>query len=539
MKKYSAALIVCAVLAGFASAQESKLKQGTVGLIEDGAIDSLDYGIEDADGIVFTAYKDPYIELGWGQYFLDDNSLWISVYDSCYYTSEEKGTEETVSHVYGSADGINIDYIDTTKRKVVIEGESLQSNLLAVGIGLDRKIGFQPYWKTVVSNINIPGYIIAGREYDPTYTADTIEAETTDTSSSFAMDLKFTDVTNRTAINDFGVRFQGVSTPKLFDDHELYFQLNSVSMSFVSTDYSVKFSEQVKINDTSVSSISAKGNLSSLGLFPSIGAEMGLILGELAAVTTRVELEDSFAMGFELPESNTSYTLVNEAADTRTVEVTDYEKSYGDFFMWRNSLTPKVFFDFDVDERLTLKACAKAAFDITHVRNDDDVETVTNTVTEYDKTTGTTTSTKTTTRKGAADQNLHTDIFALTPEFDLGFVYQAVPDRLNLNFGITILTGSYTWKKTELTNANVNKVTTVAETDALGNTSTSTVVQVETGDEESSKTTFSNGESSATLYVGATWFFTKDIKLDVYFANDSGSFLTSDNEFGIDFSIRY
>ena len=539
MKKIMLALLACAALTGFTGAQESQLSQGTAGLIEDGVIDDLAFGITDYEGLFFTAYKDPNLELGWGQYFLDDESLWISVYDRCSYSSDEQGEKEIVYHSYGTTDGINVDYIDTTRQKIVIDGDNSQRNLFAVGIALNNKIGFQPFWEAIYSNAKSPVIIYPGKELDPSDTTDTIEQDSTSTPTATTMKAKFSDVKNIFSAHDFGINFKGLSTPKLFNDHELYFKLNTISLALVSIDSSTKYSMTENISGSTVESDKADGILASTGILPAFNMEMGMVLGELGPATVNFELEEEFGFGFELAESKTSYTEVSESATARTTESTDFEKSYGDCFMWNNILTPKVIFDFDVDERITLKARAKVEISFDHLSDDDDVETVTRTETLYDKTSGSSVSTKSIVKKGSGDQNLHTDTFSITPEFDLGFVYQAVPERLNLNFGLTLTTGAYTWKKTEYTNANENKVSTTEITDDLGNTSTATVVEVDTGDPESTTRTYSNGKSTATLYVGATWFFSEDVKLDVYYANNSKTFFSSDNVFGIDFSIRY
>ena len=75
-----------------------------------------------------------------------------------------------------------------------------------------------------------------------------------------------------------------------------------------------------------------------------------------------------------------------------------------------------------------------------------------------------------------------------------------------------------------MTNANINTVT-VTETETeyhLGNVETSKEVTVNKGNDET-KTTALTTSMNAGINLGATWFFTENVRFDAYILNTFGS----------------
>ncbi len=546
MKKCVTTLFALAATAGIVSAlPDSKVNVGTAGLISDGAIDSLNFGLEDKKGIVFTATDATNVEAGWGQYLSD--AFWLSVYDGYNFSGSSSETE-SVSHSYGTTDGVNVDYIDTARTLTVGTGSKNFYNTLAFGIALNKSIGFQPYWTASWNTYQTPSTFTAGSALagvGVTTITDT-ESSTESTQTGTNTNTEYTDIKNKKRNNTFGVKFNGIGTPKLLGDREFYVALNEISFASNVSKRSGDYSTSTVVNGTTTSDISADGIYKTAYYTPSIDFELGLFLGQFGPAKTSFVLGNVFDMTFEGNESNTHHTAVTNNATTRTTVTTDYERSYGDYFKWRDEIAPRFDFDFDLNERLTLKTRAKFAVGFEHEKNDDDTTDVTTTTTTYTKSNNTTTVTREHEKSGVGEQNVDTFKTTLTPEFDLGAVYQVVPEKFNVNFGLKVKTGAFTWTKKNKTNANENTVTTTTYTDELGNTTSTTDVTVEnagTGTAETSEYSFNNDNTSARGYLGCTWFFSPDVKMDVYYANDPTKFFynstTGTNGFGIDFSIKY
>ncbi|MCR5125237.1 MAG: hypothetical protein K6B43_08595 [Treponema sp.] len=535
MKKCVTTLFALAATAGIVSAlPDSKVNVGTAGLISDGAIDSLNFGLEDKKGIVFTATDATNVEAGWGQYLSD--AFWLSVYDGYNFSGSSSETE-SVSHSYGTTDGVNVDYIDTARTLTVGTGSKNFYNTLAFGIALNKSIGFQPYWTASWNTYQTPSTFTAGSALGTTGT--TTESSTESTQTGTNTNTEYTDIKHKTRNNTFGVKFNGIGTPKLLGDREFYVALNEISFGSEVAKSSGDYSESTVVNGTTTDSISADGIYKTAYYTPSIDFELGFVLGQFGPAKTSFVLGNVFDMTFEGNESNTHHTQVADSATTKTTTTKDYERSYGDYFKWHDEIAPRFDFDFDLNERLTLKTRAKFAVGFGHTKNDDDTTDVTTTTTTFDKATNTTTVERTHRTSSSNDQNSDVFTTTLAPEFDLGAVYQVVPEKFNVNFGLKVLTGTFAWTKTNKTNANENTVTTTTYTDELGNTTSTTAVAVNTGSAETSTYSFTNGTTSARVYLGCTWFFSPDVKMDVYYSNSGTAFFASTNTFGIDFSIKY
>lgn len=540
MKKCITALFALVATMGLAWSQESELKTNTAGLIEDGVIDNLDFGFDDDEegskGIVFAGTNASEVQAGFGQYFGD--GLWLSFYDRYNYAAVGISETESITHTYGTTDGINVDYVDTARTLTVGSGSKALYNKFAVGIALNNGMGFQPYW--TMNNwltYKTPYQITAGSGLSTTTT--TTETSSGSTATGTSTESEYTDIKHKTRDNIWGVNFNGIGTPKLLGERELYFALNEIRVKSNLEKGSGDYSNSTKVNGTTTTSTTADGTLKTGTITPGINLETGFFLAQFGVVKTNFELEEDFEMGFEVSESNTHHSVVTNTATKKTTVSTDYERNYGDYFSWSNTLTPKFIFDFDVDERLTLKAKASFAVGLSRTSNDGDTYETTKTTKTYDKSSSTTTVNTVHTKASAGDQNQVDFTATLSPKFDLGFVYQAVPDRLNLNFGISVLTGKFTWKKTDKTNTNENTVVKTTNKDELGNTTSTTTVTVNQGSAETSEYSFSNGYTNATVYLGATWFFSPNVKMDVYYANSGTALFSDTNTFGIDFSIKY
>lgn len=538
MKKIVSGLLLTACAAGLTFAQTSRVKTATAGLIEDGVIDNLDFGFdedEEGKGIVFFGTNATSVDAGWGQYMAD--SLWLSVYDRYNFYGSRTNTD-SVSKTYGSADGVDVDYTDPTKTSTVDTSSKYFYNKLAVGIALNKSMGFQPYWTANWTKYNAIPTITSGAAVTGTTTTESTESSTTTTGTKTGSE--YTDVKNRAHTNIFGVNFSGIESPKLWGDHELYFGLNEVRLGLYRRELSSSLSTFTRVNGTTTQSVGAEGeNREGSYIEPGINLELGFGLGELGPAKVSFTLEEDFAIRFDLSESTSSYTRVVDNTTTKTTTSTSYEKNYGDYKHWENTLTPKFDFDFDLDERLTLKTRASFALGFEKDFNGGDTQNVVTRTTFYDKSSNNTT--VTTTNVKSSDGTQDVDIFTttITPEFDFGVVFKAVPDRLNVNFGAVVTTGTFTWRKTDKTNTNENTVTTTTNKDALGNETTTTTVNVSADGAESSQVYFNNGATSARLYLGLTWFFNPNVKMDVYYSNLATSFFNTTNTFGIDFAIKY
>ena len=539
MKKCLSVLLASFAIAAFVSAQDSVLKKGTAGLIKDQSIDKLDLGIDDNKGLLFAGTTNnndisgTIVNAGWGQYF--GKSLWFSIYDDYnFYGSTYES--ESVTHSYGSADRINVDYTDTDKNRSVGSSKTDFDNDLYFGVAINKKMGFRPYWKARWDTYQTPYTITAGSPLSTTTT--TIEGSSSDTSTGTNEDTEYSEIQHKVRNNEFGVKFAGIETPKLLGNRELYFALNDIRVKVDSSIAADDYSYTKKVNGSTTDRTSADGSLKTNYIYPGINAEAGITLGQLGAAKTKLVLEEDFEFGLEANESKTHHSVFTEDADQKKTVSTDYERKYGDYFYWKNTLTPKFVFDFDANDRVTLKARAKFALGLSGTKNDGDTSDVTKTTTTYNKIDSTTTVSTVHTTDGI-DQNYNSFTTTLTPTFELGCVYKAIPDRLNLNFGLRVTTGTFTWTKEDDTNTNENRVTTTTNKDALGNKTSTTTVNVNSGDTETSSFSFNNDTTSARLFLGTTWFFTKDVNMDLYYSTTANALFANTNTFGIDFVIRY
>ena len=60
-----------------------------------------------------------------------------------------------------------------------------------------------------------------------------------------------------------------------------------------------------------------------------------------------------------------------------------------------------------------------------------------------------------------------------------------------------------------------------------------------TAAEEKLEKEFNAGTTTADFNIGATWFFTENAKLDVYYKNSFSGIFANTNTFGIDFAVMF
>ena len=113
-----------------------------------------------------------------------------------------------------------------------------------------------------------------------------------------------------------------------------------------------------------------------------------------------------------------------------------------------------------------------------------------------------------------------------------------IPGKTNLNFGIEVAPGSYSWTTKETTNSNINTITTTKTTDEYGVTGTSKNVQIANNGTETKETTFVNYGTAANFRLGATWFFTENVKLDVTYGSSFGDVFGT-SKFGADICVLF
>jgi len=541
-----AALAFCAAIVTAQTVPTSLVKEATAGLIEDDAIDSLPFGNEDGKGIVFGKYvtgNNGKIELGWGNAFGD--ALWLSIYDAIAITGDEEKTE-SVTKAYGFSydDGVNVSYTDERPRTTSsATGNSFNfRNDFAVGVGINNKIGVQVGWyANWTEKKDVASAITAGSALGAE--TATIKSDTTDSSTGITTSYKYDKIKNYRRNNVIAFGFKGIG---IEDDGEVpfYANLKNVYSSLNFDTKSNNYSWSKDYLGATKESITADGINQTITIRPGVKAVAGFNFAEWGVVKPSVSFEEDFNIGFDIVKNKTNHNDVTESnTDTRTTVDTTYEYKPGKKLSWTNTLTPKVGFDFALLDQLTLKAAASAAIQLNQNNTNAGTSKKVATTTTYTRSTGLSTVQTVTTDDGDA-RNTKQFTTTVTPEIDLGLVYAVIPEKTNINFGVKVAPGAYSWKTTETTNSNINKVVTTENKTAEGVTSSSTAVTLPNNNAnpaaaETLKKEFDAGTTSATLHIGATWFFTEDVKFDVYYSNAFGSLFGNSNTFGAEFSVKF
>lgn len=541
-----AALAFCAAIVTAQAVPTSLVKEATAGLIEDGAIDSLAFGNEDGKGIVFGKYvnKDGNkIELGWGNAFGD--ALWLSIYDGININGQESKTE-SVTKAYGFSynDGVNVSYTDEQPRKTLngTNNSFYFNNDFAVGVGINNKIGVQAVWSANWTEHKDQAVSLsAGEALGASNTPADVKNDTTNSSTGVTESTKYDKIKNYNRQNVIGFAFKGIG---IEDDGEVpfYANLKAVYSQLNFNTKSENYSYSKDYLGATKTSVTADGIDQTITIRPGASAVVGFNFAEWGVVKPSLSFTEEFNIGFDIVKNKTNYNDVTETnTDTRKTTDTTYEYKPGKKLSWQNKLTPTVGFNFALLDQLTLKAAASADIRLNQDNTEAGKTKTVATTTTYTRSTGLST-VQTVTTDDAGDGNKNKKVFTttVTPKINLGLVYAVIPEKTNINFGVTVAPGAYTWTTTESTNANINKVVTTEDTTAEGVKSSSTAVTVQPQNSaETLKKDFSANGTSGTLHIGATWFFTEDVKFDVYFSNAFGSLFSNYNTFGAEFSVKF
>ncbi len=520
--------------AAFAQTPSSNTSTVTSGLVSDNLVDSFDTGVDGKKIIFFAGYgmSDNLLQLGYGQRF--GEKFWLSVYDGWFFNANTLKTETATSDAVAH-DGVNTDYTDKSSSASLSGSERIKNNF-ALSTYIGNKIGGTFYWNTDRTKFN--GYAAANPTGALSDTNGTTSTKTGTESHEEGTEsvTEYSALANKKSTDTFGISFNGVGTPKLLGEREFYFKLNSVQLALEKRYINLAWAKSSKLNGSDVDGEdqpSYKGTYSFNKYTPSIELETGLTFKKLwDTVTPSFALSDGFDISFRSNKNSYDYTRFStNDSSTCTTEVTDYSMSQGEYSNWNNTLTPQFTFDFDLGEKIILKAKALAGFTIGDLYSGADSYTTTVTSTSVDKLTGDKTVSKTVTNSGSA---VNTDIFetSLTPAFSLGFEYKIVPEKFNFNLGVSASAGTFTWTKKTTTNSYIAEKSTSTFTNEAGETTvTASTYTPANGDGTGSgdasadkqENTFSCTSPSATARLGFTWLLADKAQLDTYLLGGTSS----------------
>lgn len=552
VKAALAAALVCFSSSLFAAEPVSFLKGTTFGLFEDETVDNLAWGVEDADGLVLGGYDDG-IDLGIGARIGD---LWWSIYDTANISTSIT-TQQTVNNDSVAKDGINTDYVDVTKSTSKNNTTNNIWNDLYLSFAGDDW-GVQSYW--LYSNY-ATGLIGKQTSEDESHSAGT------KTSS----ENKY----NRyNGTNTFGANFKGIGLSEM-NDADLYLQLNMFQVQWSNSSEKHEYKNTWKQNGAAYSAAHVAGQddydsysykKNNNRIWPAFEAEMGFNLPDFGALSTKFVLTDSFNVRFGWAKATTVTTDVVETnfskSTTKTTKtVADGNSDYR--FRVYNSITPKLVFDFDVGERVKVKASAEVGV-ITY-NTPATKKTVTTTVTtteNYDKVTHLKNSSYQKTVNYTGDQyedNKFTT--SLAPETTLAVVYEVKPEKFNLNFGLSWNAGYLSW----VTTTRKNVVTKDTNYKTSTNTAGDKTVEIDTVTYSRRDTSADQANDAAQEYkntvytanftgtpkisIGSNWFLNDKVQLDMAY---TGAFKVDDisvmgngtdslleNSFAIQLSVKF
>ena len=529
LKKKLVTIVAAAFCVALVTAQSSAVNNVTTGLIEDGAIDSFKFGTEDGSGVIFGQYNnaDKQVVLGWGNLLSD--ILWLSVYDAWNFKEAAATETATAKNESTADDGINVDSTKTTRK---VEGRSYNKifNTLGIGAGINNTLGFQLVWdadykvyKKPYVNSNTPNwgtYPIGAVNYD--YDNIIIKEEVNDPDNGVNTKKEWTKFANNDIKNKFTVNFKGVGIEDL-GDIAFFAKLNNVSFDWESTNRTGDYTESETTNGKTTSEITITGKNTINTLTPGLNFDLGLNVIDNDIATVKFVYEDDFSMSFK-PSTNESTKTVKTPGIAKEITTTNsYKVEYGKYLMWSNKFEPKLAAEFNVAKPLKLKAQLALPVTLTQTINDaDKYEKVSQTET-FNRTYGYSELNKKTTETGREGIAENSDEFIteIAPKLSAGFVYEVTPGKFNVNFGVSAQP-TYTWTTTTLTNANINTVKVEEEKDKDGNVKTSKEVTVNKGNDETKKTALTTS-MNAGINLGATWFFTENVRFDAYILNTFGS----------------
>lgn len=532
LKKKLVTIVAAAFCVALVTAQSSAVNNVTTGLIEDGAIDSFDFGTEDGSGVIFGQYNnaDKSVVLGWGNSLSD--TLWLSLYDAWNFVKLDKDATETSTAINNAQpdDGINVDYTTTTRK---VEGQNYNQivNTLGIGAGINNTLGFQLVWNA---------------DYK-VYKNPVTKAEINDPGTGKNTKNEWTKFANNVIKNNFTVNFKGVGIEDL-GDIAFFAKLNKVSFDWESTnrtgDYTA--SETTNGKTTSETTITGKNTINTLT--PGLNFDLGLNVIDNDIATVKFVYEDEFKMSFKPSTYESTQTVKNPiaTASTETTQTISKKIEYGKYLNWSNKFEPKLAAEFSVAKPLKLKA--QLALPVTLTQTIDEVGKLESTnlyVETFDRTNGysylSTPKVTTTDKYQNSDgdtQNKTVFKTIIAPKLSAGFVYEVTPGKFNVNFG-AYAQPTYTWTTTTLTNANINTVKVKEEKDKDGNVKTSKEVTVNNNGDAETKTTALKTDIGAGINLGATWFFTENVSFDAYILTSFNENLFDLGKAGVSVTVKF
>ena len=502
------AALVCFSSTLFAAQPVSFLNGTTNALFQDETVDNFAWGVEDADGIVLGGFingTDPKVKLGFGKYL---GSLWFSVYDEGYLNNQFQ-IKETVKNEVHTQDGVNTDYVDVDYKVEKPDSFYASNNLYVSFAGDDW--GVQTYWLTTRNNPNITG---------PNNINETEEDKATGYTYNHVKKTSKVGPWN----NTFGAYFNGIG---LFDN--ISFELTQFQVYWGNTYNKTKETWAKKTNG-SIFGWDADDNkteetkTATHTIMPKVVGKMGIEISDM----TYFELGESFVCTIK-PRKNKSktVTVIEDATYKQTVTTTTANK-YHNGFTFTDTVTPKFIFTFEPDEKIAVKASVKAdvAFSNGYGNDNWTRTTETTTVTEYKyKPTKTTENSKKVELRDDGTLQLISKSFttSITPAVDLGIVYQVKPEKFNLNFGVEWLPSSFSWTISTNKNTTVKVSDYATKTDEAGETIvTKNTVEYKKANatNETRTNTFSfGGNNDVKLQIGASWFMTQKVQMDIAYTN--------------------
>lgn len=533
LKKKLVTIVAAAFCVALVTAQSSAVNKVTTGLIEDGAIDSFKFGTEDGSGVIFGQYNNAsqQVVLGWGNSLSD--TLWLSVYDAWNFVDASATETATAINNAQPDDGINVDYTTTTRK---VEGQNFNSiaNTLGIGAGINNTLGFQLVWDADYTVYKNPA------------ASSAIKEEINNPGTGRNEKREWTKFANNDISNNFIVNFKGVGIENL-GDIAFFVKLNNVYFKWNSINRTGDHTESITKNGktTSETTYTFKNTINTLK--PGLNFDLGLNVIDNDIATVKFVYEDEFSMSFKPSTYESTYTEKNPiaSASTETTTTNSYKVEYGKYLKWENKFEPKLAAEFNVAKPLKLKA--QLALPVTLTQTIDEVGKYESTtqVETFDRTNGysylsnpkTTITDKYQNSDGEA-QNKTVFKTEFAPKLSAGFVYEVTPGKFNVNFGVSA-EPKYTWTTTTKTNANINTVTVEETKDDLGNVTTSKKVTVNNNGVDETKTTKLSTGIDTGINLGATWFFTENVRFDAYILSNFNSTLFNLAKAGASVTVKF
>lgn len=525
LKKKLVTIVAAAFCVALVTAQSSAVNNVTTGLIEDGAIDSFKFGTEDGSGVIFGQYNnaDKQVVLGWGNLLSD--TLWLSVYDAWNFKKADATETATAKNESTADDGINVDYTKTTRK---VEGSSYNwiANTLGIGAGINNTLGFQLVWDADYKVSKNPA---AKVEINDPGTGENTKSE-------------WTKFANNEIKNDFTVNFKGVGIEDL-GDIDFFVKLNKVSFDWESTNRTGDYTESKTINGKTTSETTITGKNTINTLTPGLNFDLGLNVIDNDIATVKFVYEDEFSMSFSPSTNESTITVKTPGIAEETTKTDSYKVEYGKYLNWRNKFEPKLAAEFNVAKPLKLKAQLALPVTLTQTIDDADKYEKVSQTEIFDRTNGYSyflDSNPKKTKTGIEGTSKNSDVFTteIAPKLSAGFVYEVTPGKFNVNFGVSAQP-KYTWTTTTLTNANINTVTVTETKDKVGNVTTSKEVTVNNNGDYETKTTELSTEIDTGINLGATWFFTENVRFDAYILSSFGNNLFYLTKAGASVTVKF